>query len=159
MSRDSRTLEIGSERWRALEAWRGRGGVGLLYFLPVEDGEARPDGSSDRRASLGPGERLDDLDEDDLAARLESGTALTVTERRFRSPEGELWLAQSVGPVWAEGDVAEGTTAVLFTALEGEPRRLETAGGHVGRMSAAELTSCWRAALGREDPETSERGS
>lgn len=160
MSRDSRTLEIGSERWRALEAWRGRGGVGLLYFVPLEDGEVRGDGSSDRRASLGPEERLAELGEDELRARCESGTALTGTERRFRSPEGDLWLAQSVGPVWAEGGVAEGITAVLFTALEGEPRRVETAGGHVGRMSSAELVSRWRAARrGPEGPETSGRGS
>lgn len=146
MSRTSRTLEIGSERWRAVEAFRGRGGIGLLYFLPLEDGEVRPDDGADRRASLPAGERLGGLEEDELRDRFGSGTRLTATERRFRSSDGALWLAQSVGPVWAEGGVAEGTTGVLFTALEGEERRFETEGGHVGEMSPSELESRWRAA-------------
>ena len=151
MERATKSVESEEGRWRAVEAWRGRGGVGLVYFLALEGDAVAAGDDADRRASLAPGERLEDLEEGALGQRLERGTALTETERRFRGPDGDLWLAQSVGPVWAEGGVAGGLTGVVFTALEGEPRRLSGDGGHVGEMSDAELAAAWRAAAGDED--------
>lgn len=146
MTRDDRTVETENGRWRALTAWRGRGDVGLLYFLRLEDGAPSERADEDRRASLEPGERLADLGDDELRRRLSDGTPLTATERRFRGPDGELWLAQSVGPVWAEGDVAAGLTGVVFTALEGEPRRLVGDGVHVGEVDEVALAERWRTA-------------
>lgn len=148
MKRDGRIVETADGRWRALTAWRGRGDVGLLYFIRLEDGAPSDRADEDRRASLEPGEQLADLGDDELRRRLSDGTPLTGTERRFRAPDGELWLAQSVGPVWAEGDVAAGLTGVVFTALEGEPRRLTGDGVHVGEVDQAALVGCWRTAGG-----------
>lgn len=148
MTRESRIVETGEGRWRAVVAWRGRGDLGLLYFLRLADGSPSDRAEEDRRASLEPGERLRDLDVDELRRRLSVGTPLTGTERRFRAPDGELWLAQSVGPVWADGDVAAGLTGVVFTALEGEPRRISGDGVHVGEVDDAALGDRWRGASG-----------
>lgn len=148
MTRDSRIVETSEGRWRALTAWRGRGDVGLLYFLRLEDGAPSDRTDEDRRASLEPGERLADIADDELRRRLSDGTPLTGTERRFRAPDGEQWLAQSVGPVWAEGDVAAGLTGVVFTALEGERRRLTGDGVHAGEADEAVLAGRWRTAGG-----------
>ena len=150
MARTTRIVVSEEGRWRAVEAWRGRGGVGLLYFLALDGEDVAPADDADRRASLSPGERLEELGEDRLRGRLEEGTALTVTERRFRAPDGAVWLAQSVGPVWAGDGVAGGLTGIVFTALEDEPRRLSGDGGHVGDMADAELAAAWRAAAGDE---------
>lgn len=144
-------LEADGRRWRCVEAWRAQHGPGLLYFLPLEeDGEVAGDDREDRRAALAADETLDALGSDELRERLERGTPLTVTERRFRAPDGRAWLAQSVGPVWAD-DVASGLTGLLFTALEGPQLRERTGGGHVGEMSASELARRWRRAV--EGPE------
>lgn len=155
MERARRILESEDGRWRAVEAWRGRGGVALLYFLALDEGDVAADDDADRRASLGPDERLEELSEERLRERLAAATVLTGTERRFRAPDGAPWLAQSVGPVWAEGGVAGGLTGAVFTALEGEARRLAGGGGHVGEMDDAELAAAWRAAAGGE-PERSD---
>lgn len=156
MDRVTRIVEDDEGRWRAVEAWRGRGGVALLYFLRLDDGEVREDDGDDRRACLAADERLDGLTDGELRERLAAGTRLTGTERRFRAPDGAPWLAQSVGPVWAEGGVAEGLTGVVFTALEGPGRRLSGDGGHVGEMEEGDLLAGWRAAHGpgEEPPET-----
>ncbi|MDX1579153.1 MAG: hypothetical protein R3266_11750, partial [Gemmatimonadota bacterium] len=79
MERATRSVESDEGRWRAVEAWRGRGGVGLLYFLALDGGDVAVEDDADRRASLGPGDELDDLEEGRLRERLERGTALTVT--------------------------------------------------------------------------------
>lgn len=159
MERAERVLEGADRRWRAVEAWRSGSGRGLVYFLPLEASgeEAAPDDREDRRAALEPGETLDELTEPALRERLGAATPLTDTERRFRAPDGRLWLVQSVGPVWAD-DVASGLTGLLFTALEGADRRAETAGGHVGRMDAAELERRWRRAVEGPAEEREEAG-
>lgn len=146
MRREER--ELGSEggRWRASLARRGPSGHALVYFVPLEDGEVVADDRRDRRAGLEPGRALSDLEADELGARLERGTELTGTERRFRAPDGRLWLVQNVGPVWAEDDPAEGTTGLVFTSLEGPAERLVADDGHVGRMSESELADRWRTA-------------
>lgn len=145
--RRAREVEAGDARYRALVAWRGRAsGHGLLYFLAMDGDAPHPDDRGDRRAPLDPGRGLDDIPGDELARAVEEGSPLTETERRFRAPDGRLWLAQGVGPVWSDGDPAEGSTGLLLTALEGPVRRLEAAGGHPGRMDEEELASAWRRA-------------
>lgn len=156
MSRGERVLEAEGRRWRAMEAWRAESGPGLVYFLPLDEGAEVEEGDrEDRRAALEPGETVQGLEEEALRERLGRATALTGTERRFRAPDGRLWLAQSVGPVWADA-VASGLTGVLFTALEGPAERASAAGGHAGEMSDGELAERWRRAV--EGPGEDDRG-
>lgn len=156
MEREARELEAGGRRWRAVEAWRAEDGPGLLYFLPLgEDGEPGGDDREDRRAALEPDETVAGLDADALRKRLDGGVPLTVTERRFLAPDGRPWLAQSVGPVWAD-EVASGLTGLLFTALEGPRERASSGGGHAGEMSAGDLERRWRRAV--EGPEEGDDG-
>lgn len=148
MERGARVLEADGRAWRAVEAWRAESGAGLVYFLPLAERgeEVLDDDRADRRAALEPGETVEGLEEGALRERLGRATPLTVTERRFRAPDGRPWLAQSVGPVWAE-DVASGLTGLLFTALDGPSSRIRSGGGHAGEMSEAELEARWRRAV------------
>lgn len=152
--RGERTLEADGRAWRVVEAWRASGGLGLVYFLPLEDGEVPEDDREDRRAALEPGETVEGLEPGTLRQRLAEATALTETERRFRAPDGRPWLVQSVGPVWSDG-VASGLTGLLFTALEGPPARARTGGGHAGELTDEELERRWRRAV--EDGDDDER--
>lgn len=155
VERATRTVEREGDAYLATEAWRGASHHGLCYFVKLEapGGAPDPDDTGDRRASLAPSERLDDLSERRLAGLLDGAVPLTVTERRFEAPDGRLWLAQNVGPVWAESGVAEGTTAVLFTSLQGPPIRVEAEGGHVGRAGTGELVAAWRRAREATEPD------
>lgn len=148
--RTSRTIEAGGRRYRATVAWRGTtSGRGLLYFVAL--GEEGPDDDrEDRRVPLGPGRGLEEVSDEELVDLLSDGRPLTGTERRFRAPDGRLWLAQSVGPVWADDDPAEGSTALLFTSLEGEVERLRGPGVHAGRVGEEELRALWRRAAAPE---------
>jgi len=148
--RPARTVEIdgGEIAFRAVEAWRAPGGPALCYFVRLESGEPGAGDREDRRAALDPGRTLTDLDRAELRDLLDGAAPLTATERRFRAPDGRFWLAQSVGPVWAEESAAEAVTGVRFTSLEGELERLEGPGGHVGRASEEELREAWRRAAG-----------
>lgn len=146
-TRSSRELETDGERYRAVLAWRGRSsGRGLVYFLALDGDDPDPDDRRDRRAPLDDADSFAELSEGELSGLLEEAAPLTETERRFRAPDGRLWLAQSVGPVWAEEDPAEGSTGVLLTALEGKPERLRGPGAHVGRLGGTELADLWRRA-------------
>lgn len=148
MARGERVLEADGRSWRVVEAWRAESGPGLVYFLPLEDdGEVvGRDDREDRRAALEPEETVEGLSARELSERLSRATPLTVTERRFRAPDGRSWLAQSVGPVWSEG-TASGLTGLLFTALEGPAARFRAGGGHVGEMAEGELERRWRRAV------------
>lgn len=159
MERPSREFDAGGVRWRAVAAWRGRSGHGLLYFLPLEGGEAAGDDRRDRRALLEPGRELPGLGPEELEELRERGTPLTGTERRFRAPDGRLWLVQSVGPVWADDGVAEGLTGLVFTSLEGEAERLTAGGGHAGRATASELAARWRRAASDESATAADEAS
>lgn len=152
MSRGEKVMEADGRRWRAVEAWRAESGLGLVYFLPLDGNDVAQDDREDRRAALEPGETVRGLEEETLRERLGRATTLTETERRFRAPDGRLWLVQSVGPVWADA-VASGLTGLLFTALEGPAERASAAGGHAGEMSGGELAERWRRAVegARED--------
>lgn len=146
-TRSSRELESDGERYRAALAWRGRSsGRGLVYFLALDGDEPDPDDRRDRRVPLTDADAFAELSEGELSGLLEEAAPLTETERRFRAPDGRLWLAQSVGPVWADEDPAEGSTGLLLTALEGEPERLRGPGVHVGRLDGTELADLWRRA-------------
>lgn len=123
----------------AREAWRGASGHGLLY-LRVEDGSVE----EDRRAVLEPGESLEAASEERLAELWRDAAPLTVTERRFRAPDGRWWLAQSVGPVWSEEGGAAGLSELLFTSLEGAAERFAVPDGHAGRLDQEELAAAWR---------------
>lgn len=147
MSRGEKAMEAEGRRWRAVEAWRAESGLGLVYFLPLDEGAGvAEEDREDRRAALEPGETVQGLEEEVLRERLGRATPLTGTERRFRAPDGRLWLVQSVGPVWADA-VASGLTGLLFTALEGPPGRASVAGGHAGELSDGELAERWRRAV------------
>ena len=140
--------------WRATVVWRAQDGSGLCYFR-AEEGEARgEEGAGDRRARLPADRSLGDLNEEELGELLSVAASLTATERRFVAPDGRDWLAQNIGPVWAEEEAAEGATGVLFTALDGAPDRARTGGGHVGRMSEDRLEAAWRRATGWKTPES-----
>lgn len=132
-------FEADGRRWWGIEAWRGSADHGLCYFLPLDDGSVHPDDRTDRRAVLQPGERLGGLPEERLRELVAEAVPLTDTERRFRDAEGRLWLVQSVGPVWAEGGVAEGLTGVLFTSLEGPLERRARPGGRVAGLDGEML--------------------
>lgn len=150
MQRGERVLEADGRSWRVVEAWRVESGPGLAYFLPLGDGgELDRDDREDRRAALEPGERVEGLPAEALRERFGRAKPLTVTERRFRAPDGRPWLVQSVGPVWSDG-TASGLTGLLFTALEGPAARVRSGGGHAGEMSDGELERRWRRAV--EDP-------
>ena len=145
--RGTRAVESGEGDFRAVVAWRGRASDrGLLYFVALDGGEPHPDDRRDRRAPLEPGRALPDLSDGDLRERVEDGAPLTTTERRFRAPDGRLWLAQSIGPVWADEDPAEGSTGLLLTSLEGPHERLRAPGAHAGEMEEGELADLWRRA-------------
>lgn len=145
--RPTRELSAHGRSWRAVEAWRGASGWGLAYFVALEEGgEPAADDRLDRRLPLEPGERLGDPEDGALAERLADAPGLTSTERRLSDEEGRPWLAQSRGPVWAEGDVAAGLTSILFTALGGPAERVEGAGGHAGRTEPEALRSSLRSA-------------
>lgn len=146
MSREEREFTVDERRWRGVVARRGPSGHALVYLLPLADGAVEDDDRRDRRAGLEPGRALSDLGDGELGALLAEGTPLTETESRFRAPDGRLWLAQSVGPVWSDEGVAEALTGLVFTSLEGRPERLRADGGHAGDLSRSGLSGRWRSA-------------
>lgn len=143
MKRTSREIETEEGPFRAVEAWRSPRGEGLCYLVRLTEpgGEPAEDDRGDRRALLRPGEELPSVEGERLEELISEATPLTETERRF-SAGGELWLAQNVGPVWAEGGVAEASVGILFTSLEGDLRRGRSGGGHVAEMTLDELRAC-----------------
>lgn len=155
--RPMREFEAGERRWRVTVAWRAADGAGLCYFTAAGEDADAGDGT-DRRVRLEPGRKLAEVTESELTSLLAEAVPLTATERRFRAPDGRTWLAQNIGPVWAEEDAAEGATGILFTALEGLPSRGETRGGHVGPMGRDELVGAWRRALDSGEEDAASRG-
>lgn len=150
-----RIAEAEGRRWLALQPWRAGTGHGLAYFLALEAGEPSPDDRSDRRALLNPGRDLDTLPPAELEALLAGASPLTWTERRLAGADGEAWLVQSAGPVWAESDVAMGLTGLVFTRLTGPPERHVLAGGGVAERSDEELWERLERARRREAADAS----
>ncbi len=147
--RKDRFFDAGDATWRAIDAWRAPGGVGLCYMLKWADG--RPAGSDrdDRRARLEPGTELDALEPEALRRLWESGAALTVTERRVVDAAGAVWLAQNAGPVWSDERGGEDATGIRFRCLSDERPAVETSGGHVAEMTEAELAQALAAPPGQ----------
>lgn len=135
-ARPAARVEAEGRAYRAIEAWRGRAGHGLCYFLALEDtgGTPAPDDRRDRRAALQPEERFGAIGSERWTELLDASVPLTDTERRFADTDGRLWLAQNVGPVWAEG-VAQGLTGVLFTSLQGTLERRRAEAGHLAEVA------------------------
>lgn len=107
-------LSVAGEAWDVFDAWRTAGGLGLAYFV------RRDREGGDRRAVLEEGARLEAMDETELARLWESAVALTSTERRFLDAEGEVWLVQGTGPLWASGGSAADTTGVRARCVSAE---------------------------------------
>lgn len=149
--RFQRDVTVGGRLFRATVAWVGpESGYGLLYFFPSDEAEG---GRADRRALVTPDTDLSTLDESGLVALYDSGRPLTETERRFVAADGRRWLAQNIGPVWADRTAADGGSGILFTSLEDDAESLRAFGGHVGDLSAEELSAALRGALERRSAE------
>ncbi|MCG8469443.1 MAG: hypothetical protein MJB57_14760 [Gemmatimonadetes bacterium] len=118
IARPGRDRDIEGRTVRAIEAWRARSGLGLLYFVDEE---------GDRRASLAPEQTLETLTDADLSAVWERAVPLTPTERRIRDDDGRVWLIQGFGPVWAETGGAADAVGTRIRCLTHEipPLRLE----------------------------------
>ena len=140
--REGRRLVVDGSAFDAFDAWSGSGGLVLCYFVALDGEVIASTDRDDRRAALEPDEELADLSEERLAELLVAGVPLTGTERRFETPDGGCWLAQNIGPVWAEG-VAAGLTGVLFTDLAGSAERRRVAGGPIAAMSGDDLLGLW----------------
>jgi len=138
-----RRLTVEGAEYEVFDAWSSAGGLVLCYFLAL--GRAATD-RSDRRAALEPGEQLAALDEARLIELLATGAPLTDTERRMTTPDGGCWLAQNIGPVWAEA-AAAGLTGVLFTDLTGSDRRHRIAADSIASMSPDRLAGLWTESL------------
>lgn len=129
-------LEIDGAAWDVYEAWVSPSGLGLLYFL-CEDG-----GAEDRRAALEGGQRLEALAPEALEAAWHGASGLTPTERRLTVPDGEIWLVQGVGPVWAEGGSASDAIGVRARCLSADRPLRERTGIGPDALSDDEI-SAW----------------
>ena len=140
--RAARRLEVAGTVYEAFAAWTSAGGLTLCYFMALGDESAGTVDRNDRRAVLEPAGDLAELSEGRLLELLAAAVPLTETERRFETPGDGSWLAQNVGPVWAEG-VAAGLTGILFSDLAGSAERRQVAGGPIADLSEAELIELW----------------
>ena len=113
-------VTVEGESMVLVEAARSASGLGLGYFLS-------PDRDRDRRVALDPGTTVGGLDPASIERLWSEAAPLTVTERRFDTPDGDAWLAQSVGPVWGDG-AAAGLTGVRISCLTSSRRPIERAG-------------------------------
>ena len=112
--RSSRRGRIDDVSWTLFDAGRTASGLGLGYFVRDDAG------AGDRRAALAPETRIAELDDGDFQRLWETGRPLTATERRLVDDDGAVWLAQSVGPVWADGGTAAGAVGVRLRCLSAE---------------------------------------
>ncbi|MGH7541629.1 MAG: hypothetical protein ACRELC_11580 [Gemmatimonadota bacterium] len=148
--RPTRTFEIEGRPWLAIVAWRATGGPALCWFVPLDGAHPRDADEADRRAALEPDERLEALDAGALRDRFDGARGLTATERRITDAEGELWLVQNTGPVWAGDAAPEDATGVRFRCLTRHRSPLHTSGGPVAGRTAADLRAELERALARQ---------
>ena len=119
--------------WTLFDAGRTASGLGLGYFV-------RDDlGGGDRRAALAPEIRVAELDDEVFQRLWETGRPLTATERRLVDGNGAAWLAQSVGPAWADGGTAAGAVGVRLRCLSAERPCLVLNGVVLADTSDADL--------------------
>ncbi len=112
--RSRRRGRIDGVPWTLFDAGRTASGLGLGYFVRDDPG------AGDRRAALAPGMSVAELDDEGFQRLWEAGRPLTATERRLVGDDGAVWLAQSVGPVWADRGVAAGAVGVRVRCLSSE---------------------------------------
>ena len=132
-ARPWRSGRIDGASWTLYDAARAPSGLGLGYFV-CDDPEV-----ADRRAALPARLALADLDDDAFRALWEAGRPLTSTERRVVDGSGAIWLAQGMGPVWAEGGSAAGTTGLRLRCISAHRPVVELNGTTLSGMSDAEL--------------------
>lgn len=132
-ARPRRSGPIDGASWTLYEAARAPSGLGLGYF--VCDGPQM----ADRRTALPAGLALADLDDEAFRALWEAGRPLTPTERRVVDGSGAIWLAQSMGPVWAEGGSAADTVGLRLCCISAHRPAVELNGATLSEMSDAEL--------------------
>ena len=131
--RPQRSGRIDGAVWTLYDVGRAPSGLGLGYF--VSDDSAM----EDRRAALPAGLVPADLDDETFRALWEAGRGLTSTERRVVDGSGTIWLAQSVGPVWAEGGSAAGTVGVRLRCVSADGPVVELNGAKLSEMSDEDL--------------------
>ena len=134
-ARPRRSGRIDGAAWTLYDAARAPSGVGLGYFVCDDSG------MGDRRAALPAGLALADLDDDAFRALWEAGRPLTSTERRVVDDSGAIWLAQGVGPVWAERGSAAGTTGLRLRCISAQCPVVELYGATLSEMSDTELSA------------------
>ncbi len=132
-ARPRRSGSIDGASWTLYAAARAPSGLGLGYFV-CDDPER-----ADRRTALPAGPALPDLDDEAFRALWEAGRELTRTERRISDGTGAIWLAQSMGPVWAEGGSAADTVGLRLRCITDECPVVELNGATLSEMSDAEL--------------------
>ncbi len=132
-ARPRRSGTIEGASWTVYEAARARSGLGLGYFV-CDDPEV-----ADRRTALPAGLALSDLDDEAFHALWEAGRPLTPTERRVVDGNGAIWLAQSMGPVWAEGGRAADAVGLRLCCISAHRPVVELNGATLSEMSDAEL--------------------
>jgi hypothetical protein len=142
-SRPSAEIEISGGRWVLFDAGRSPSGLGLGYFAErTRSGWAGSE--TDRRVVLEPGEEVASLDEGRIRELWESGTPLTTTERRFVDDEGDLWLAQGVGPAWADRGTAEAAVGTRVRCVSSVATVIMVAGRGPADLSAEDLVGLVR---------------
>lgn len=141
-ARPRRSGTIDGASWTLYEAARAPSGLGLGYFV-CGDPEV-----ADRRTALPAGHALSDLDEEAFRALWGAGRTLTRTERRVVDGGGAIWLAQSMGPVWAEGGSAADTVGLRLRCISARRPVVELNGATLSGMSDAELIAAVGASEG-----------
>lgn len=107
-------------------------GHSLVVFIP-----------SGRRSALAPGARLEDA----RVAELESSAVPMTATETLVDLDGDTWLVQSSGPVWAEAAAAD-SAGLVFTALDGSGRRVSLSGLAPGPLpDQSELAAVLKGAL------------
>lgn len=134
------TLE--GRTWRLIDAGRAPSGLGLGYFLPADGGEG------DLRVALEPDADVASLSPEALDSLWREGAPLTATEKRFTDAGGDLWLAQSTGPVWAAAGAAADAVGIRLRCLTSDRPPVSRTGRTLETLSDEDLV-----ALTRQEPE------
>ena len=132
-ARPRRSGQADGASWTLYEAARAPSGLGLGYFV-CDDPEV-----ADRRTALPSEPALADLDDEALRSLWEAGRPLTRTERRVVDGGGAIWLAQSIGPVWAEGGSAADTVGLRLRCISAYRPVVELNGATLSDVSDAAL--------------------
>lgn len=134
-ARARRRGAIDGTAWTLYDLGRAASGLGLGYFV-------RDDlGAGDRRAALAPGVRVGELDDEAFRRLWETARPLTPTERRLVDDGGAVWLAQGVGPVWADGGAAVGSVGIRLRCISTERPVVELNGAILAETPDAELVA------------------